>query len=96
MKLDKKAFGLVSGVILGVVVFIATIWVVLRGGGNHLRLLDQFYLGYSISYLGAVVGLIYGFVTGFISCWIFAALYNVFAKCCEKSDAERCEESEEK
>lgn len=78
MKLDRKAFALASGILWGVIILIATIWVILRGGGEHLRLLDQFYLGYSISALGAVIGLIYGFVSGYIICWIFAWLYNSF------------------
>ncbi|MAF20477.1 MAG: hypothetical protein CMI55_02220 [Parcubacteria group bacterium] len=58
MKLDKKAFGLASGVLWGVAVFVATLWVIWRGGGNTMGLLDKFYLGYSISYLGAFVGLV--------------------------------------
>lgn len=80
MKLNKKAFALACGIIWGVTILIMTLWVLWRGGGNTLILLEQFYFGYSISYLGAVIGLIYGFVDGFIGGWIFSWLYNIFVK----------------
>lgn len=80
MKLDQKAMGLALGIVLGVAVFGATIWVFVRGGGYHVALLKQFYIGYSISIGGAFVGLIYGFIDGFIAGWLLAWLYNLFAK----------------
>lgn len=80
MKLDKKALALTSGIIWGLMVLVMTLWVIWRGGGTTLVLLQQFYFGYSISYLGAIIGLIYGFVNGFICGWIFAWLYNCFVK----------------
>ena len=79
MHLNKVALGLAAGILWGVCVLLATLWVATRGGGEHLRLLDQFYLGYSFSPLGAIVGLIWGFVDGFVCGWIFAWLYNRFA-----------------
>lgn len=80
MKLCKKAFGLASGIVWGVTILLATLWVVVKGGGEHLRLLEQFYLGYNVSPLGSLIGLIYGFINGFIVGWIFAWLYNKFVK----------------
>jgi len=80
MKLNKKAFALAGGIAWGLTVLIMTLWVLCRGGGHTLSLLQQFYFGYSISYLGALVGLVYGFVSGFIVGWIFAWLYNCFVK----------------
>lgn len=76
MHLNKNALGLSLGILLGVWVFLLTLWVVWQGGGEHLRLLSAFYLGYNVSYVGAVVGLLYGFVEGFIGGWILAWLYN--------------------
>lgn len=84
VKLDKKALALTSGILWGLIVLVATLWVIWRGGGNTLALLDKFYFGYSISYLGAIIGLIYGFVNGFICGWIFAWLYNRFVKSSEE------------
>ncbi len=80
MALNKKAFALTCGILWGLTVFIATLWIMIKGGGNHLQLLEQFYFGYSVSWLGAFVGLIYGFIDAFICGWIFAWLYNKFLK----------------
>ncbi len=79
MKLDKKALGLACGILCGAAVLLATLWVSVRGGGDHLRLLGQFYVGYRVSVGGAFLGLVYGFVDGFIGGWLLAWLYNRFA-----------------
>jgi hypothetical protein len=79
MQLDKKALGLALGIVWGVCVLLATLAVMIMGGGEHLLLLKKFYIGYSVSVLGAIVGLIYGFIDGFICGWVLAWLYNRFA-----------------
>ena len=79
MQLDKRAFGLTLGTIMGICLFLCTLWALIRGGGGHLVLLKRIYIGYSISPVGAVVGTIYGFIDGFVGCWIFAWLYNRLA-----------------
>jgi hypothetical protein len=74
--------GLVSGMLLGGVVFLATIWLILRGGepvGPHLALLGWFFVGYRVTFVGSLIGFGYGFVTGFLSGYILARLYNWFA-----------------
>lgn len=80
MKLNKKAFGLASGILWGLIVLAATFWVMVKGGGETLILLQQFYFGYSVSFGGAILGFIYGFINGFIFGWIFAWLHNLFVK----------------
>jgi len=81
MKLNKVACGLAAGIIWGLTIFIATIWVIVSGGGGqHLELLNRFYLGYSVSYGGSFLGLIYGFIDGFVVGWVFALLYNLFVR----------------
>lgn len=79
MKLNAKALGLAAGILWGVCVFLATVWVMYMGGGEHLVLLAKFYLGYSVSWVGAFVGLVYGFVDGFVCGFVLAWLYNRFA-----------------
>jgi len=79
MKLDKKALGLACGLLWGGGLAFATLWVLLRGGGEHLALLGRFYVGYSVSPLGVLIGLAYAFVDGFIGGWLLAWLYNRFA-----------------
>lgn len=80
-RLNAGVSGLVTGMILGLVIFVATNWLLLKGGetvGPHLALLGQFFLGYTVSFLGSVVGFLYGFVTGFIVGYMVAFLYNFF------------------
>ena len=79
MEIKKTAFGLACGLLWGFGMLVATLWVMIRGGGEHLALIGRFYVGYEVSVLGAVVGLVYGFVDGFIGGWLLAWLYNRFA-----------------
>lgn len=81
MKLSKKAFGLTTGILWGIAIFIVTNLLILKGSkGQHIMLLSNLYIGYSFSFLGSIIGLIWGFVTGFIAGWLFAFLNNLFAK----------------
>jgi protoporphyrinogen oxidase len=78
-KLDRRAFGLLLGVTVGALLFLATLILVLKGGdvvGPNLGLLNQFFPGYSVTTLGSVVGLAYGFIVAFIGGWLFAFLRN--------------------
>ncbi len=80
MKLSVKALALTSGLLWGGTVCIATLWLLLRGhDGSLIRQLDHFYIGYSFSYVGALVGLVYGFVDGLIGGALFAWVYNKLA-----------------
>ena len=80
MKLNKKAFGLATGILTGVIIFAATIFVMIVGGGNTLALIQKFCWGYEVNFIGAILGLIYGIIYGFIYGWIFAWMYNIFIK----------------
>lgn len=77
--LDKKALGLTLGVLWGGGLLVATLWVMIGGGGGHLVMLKRFYLGYDLTPLGAAIGAIWAFVDGFIGGWLLAWLYNRFA-----------------
>lgn len=80
MKLNPKAFGCALGVVKGLIIFVATVYVTWAGGGETLIKLSRFYIGYSVTYPGAIVGLIYGLIDGFIVGFVIASLYNIFAK----------------
>ncbi|MDH3523496.1 MAG: bacteriophage holin [Acidobacteriota bacterium] len=80
MQLDKRAFGLALGTVMGLCLFLATLWAGARGGGVHLAMLKRFYLGYSVTVPGAFVGLVYAFVDGFLGGWLVAWLYNKLAR----------------
>ena len=73
--------GLTCGILLGGAIFLATNWLILKGGeavGPHLGLLGQFFFGYRVTFVGSLIGLAYGFATGFITGYLAATLYNWF------------------
>ena len=80
MRLDIKAFGLACGIVWGLAVLLGTLWLIVSGsGGTVIRYLDNFYIGYSFSVVGAFIGGIWGFVDGFLGGALLAWLYNLFA-----------------
>ena len=53
---------------------------VLKGGevvGPHLGLLDQFLIGYSVTFVGSLIGAAYAFVIGYIFGLFIAWVYNL-------------------
>lgn len=81
MKLNKNAFGLATGIICGLAIFLLTNILLIKGGyGEHIVLLRNIFIGYSFGFLGSIIGLLWGFVDGFIGGWIFALLHNLFVK----------------
>ena len=78
-QLDAKILGLTLGILLGLIIFIATNWLVIKGGhlvGAHLLLLSQFFIGYKVSFLGSIIGLVYGFIVGTIFGVLVGWIYN--------------------
>jgi len=79
LRLNAAVLGLVSGVVFGGGVFVATNWLVLKGGevvGPHLALLGQYFIGYRVTFGGSFIGLAYGFVVGYVGGYVVATLYN--------------------
>ena len=79
MRLNARIYGVVTGLVAGLTLFIATNWLVLQGGpvvGPHLGLLNQFFIGYRVTFAGSFIGLAYGLVTGFIVGYSVARIYN--------------------
>ncbi len=83
---NAKTLGLVFGLLFGLVIFIATNWLVIQGGhisesgdlviGPHLQVLSQIFLGYRVSFLGSIIGFGYGFALGTLTGALFAGIYN--------------------
>jgi len=79
IRLNSVILGLVGGLVVGLGIFLATNWLVLKGGsdvGAHLQLVSQYFFGYSVSFVGSFIGMVYGFVTGFVLGWFIAFIYN--------------------
>jgi len=79
VRLNGNILGVVFGIVLGLMIFVATNWLVFKGGpvvGPHLALLGQFFIGFRVTFLGSLIGLAYGFLCGFVGGWILARVYN--------------------
>jgi hypothetical protein len=79
LRLDAVAQAISLGVLVGLGIFVATNWLVLKGGpvvGPNLALLAQFCPGYRVTFLGSFVGFAYGFVYGGLAGFAVSALYN--------------------
>lgn len=79
LRLNAIMQGVVTGIVAGLGIFIATNWLVLKGGdvvGPHLGLLGHFFIGYKVSFVGSLIGFVYAFVTGFLIGYFIARIYN--------------------
>ena len=88
VRLNAMIQGIVTAVLVGAGLFMATNWLVLKGGdvvGPRLALLNQFFPGYDVSFLGSFVGLAYGALVGFIVGYLVAVIYNWLLRIIEGS-----------
>lgn len=86
MRLNAVLQGIVTGTLLGLAIFVATNWLILKGGhigpdgepviGPHLVLLRQFLVGYRVTFLGSLIGAAYGLGLGFLIGYSVARIYN--------------------
>ena len=90
LRLDAKICGLTLGILTGLAIFVATNWLVLKGGhttpngeymvGPHLRLLSQYFIGYKVSFWGSIIGFLYGFGCGGLCGAAISWFYNKITK----------------
>jgi riboflavin transporter FmnP len=79
LHLNGNILGIVFGIVTGLMIFVATNWLVIKGGenvGTTLGLLSNFFIGYSVTFVGSLIGAIYGFLTGYIFGFLTAWIYN--------------------
>ena len=80
LRVDPLAFGVATGLVSGLILFLATLILVLKGGevvGPRLGLLGEFFPGYAVTAPGSLIGLVYGIVFGFVCGWAIAYIRNV-------------------
>ncbi|HMB34321.1 MAG TPA: hypothetical protein VKV41_09840 [Methylomirabilota bacterium] len=80
IRLNAVIAGLVTGFMAGFALFAATNWLVLKGGrvvGPHLALLNQFFPGYQVTFVGSLIGGAWAFVVGFVAAFAIVRIYNV-------------------
>jgi hypothetical protein len=80
LHLNGHILGFIFGVIGALIIFVATNWLVLKGGevvGPHLALLNQFFIGYSVTFTGSFIGAAYAFVLGYLTGLFIGWVYNI-------------------
>jgi hypothetical protein len=78
-RLRASVMAVVFGLTSGTGLFVATAWLVIRGGeriGPTLGLIRHYLPGYSVTWPGAFVGFFYAAVIGGIVGWVVAFIYN--------------------
>lgn len=83
IRMDAMVWALTIGIMGGLGLFVATNWLVFRGGiqvGKHLSLLSNYFVGYSVTFKGSLVGFGYAFAVGFIATWVLVTVYNSVAR----------------
>ncbi len=79
-RLRASVMAIVFGAVGGSLVFVATAWLLIRGGrvvGPHLALLSNYFPGYHVSWPGAFLGFVYGALCGAVGGWTVAWVYNL-------------------
>jgi hypothetical protein len=82
LHLSAVSQGIATGLVAGLCVFIATNWLILKGGdviGPHLALLSQFFIGYRVTFLGSLIGFANAFAGGYVAGYAVARVYNAIA-----------------
>ena len=80
LRMNAQGWGIAIGLLAGLGLFVATNWLVLRGGyavGNHLQLLSVYFPGYRVTFLGSFIGLAYALVLGYAVGYAVSAIYNM-------------------
>jgi len=80
--LNAKFWGLALGLVCGLGIFLATNWLVIKGGhpvGPNLELLSQYFIGYRVTFFGSLIGFAYGFAFGTLAGAMIGWVYNKVA-----------------
>jgi hypothetical protein len=78
-RLNERAWGIAMGLLFGLGLLIATLFLVIKGGpdvGAHLGLLGVFLPGYRVSVVGSMIGFVYAFVIGYAFGRLIGVIYN--------------------
>lgn len=79
-KLSVRSAGWLVGLLSGVALFVATNWLVIKGGpnvGQHLSLLGNYFPGYTVTFVGSLIGFAYAFLAGALAGSFLAWVYNL-------------------
>ena len=79
LRINGRAWGISTGLLLGLGLFLATNALVLKGGphvGEHLQLLSVYFPGYTVTFIGSLIGFVYAFVLGYGLGRVIGTVYN--------------------
>jgi hypothetical protein len=82
VRLNAQSWGVSFGLLCGLTLFAATLFLVVKGGenvGQHLGLLSVFLPGYRVSVTGAFLGFVYLFVIGYALGRLVGLVYNTLS-----------------
>jgi hypothetical protein len=82
-KMQAGVLAVVFALLGGGSLFLMTVWLLIRSGPNvgaHLRLLSNYFPGYSVTWLGSFVGFLYGALVGGLIGWSIGTIYNKIAR----------------
>lgn len=78
-RLKAGVLALVFGLIAGVALFAMTAILIIEDGpdtGAHLRLLNNYFIGYAVTWKGAFIGFLWASVVGALIGWWIGIIYN--------------------
>lgn len=78
--IHKVGLGVACGLVSGLLLFLATAVLILRGGpvvGPNLLLLSNYFPGFSVDWPGAAIGFLWAAAAGFVVGWLVAFLRNL-------------------
>jgi hypothetical protein len=90
-RIRTGALAIVCAMMGGVGLFVMTAWLLIKGGsqvGQHLQLLSNYFIGYSVTWWGCIVGLFYGALFGGSIGWAVGTIYNKVIKMRASSKAQ--------
>ena len=79
-RMDKLGFATAVGTVSGLYVFLATIWLSIKGvppGTPDIAFLGEYFEGYTTTVKGAFIAFPYTFFYGFLFGWMFAYIRNL-------------------
>lgn len=86
-KYDAIALGISIGIICGVGLFLATSILLINGGpniGQNLALIANYFIGYKVTWAGAIIGFVQASIGGFVFGYVTAKLINIVIGIYEK------------
>lgn len=79
VRIQSGVLTVVCALIGGLGLFAMTAWLLIKDGpnvGQHLNLLGNYFIGYSVTWTGSLVGLLYGALVGGVFGWTIGRIYN--------------------